>query len=167
MILHVWHLQLILKTIHLTVLTNSKFKTNSNGWMDGFLSTSRIIQVRNNPLKHSSRIVRYINVCVCVASYQVVGQTASSELLLHSLLGTSPSSLSPCPPRSHLLLCSVLKETKQRKGFTGQVSSLNEPVFFFFFLSWWDYRTCKKEKDKETQMSEGASEGSLQTHTGH
>lgn len=60
--LHVWHLKLILKTINLTVLTNSKPIEMDR--MGSFLSTSWIIQVRSNPLKHSSRIVRYINVCV-------------------------------------------------------------------------------------------------------
>lgn len=98
-----------------------------------FLSTSCITQERSNPLKHGSVIVWHVNVGVCT-SYRVVGHTASSELLLHSLLGTSLSSLSPCPPRSHLLLCSVLKETKKRKGFIGQVSSLNELFLFFIIM---------------------------------
>lgn len=131
--LHVWHLQLIWKQCKFILY-------NSNLWLDYwkdsagiksnllFPSTSWIPQERSNPLKRSSMVVWHVNVGVCT-SYQVVGHTASSELLLHSLLGTILSSLSPCPPRSHLLLCSVLKETKKRKGFIGQVSSLNEPVF--------------------------------------
>lgn len=102
---------------------------------------------------------------MCVASYQVVGHTASSELLLHSLLGTSPSSLSPCPPRSHLLLCSVLKETKKRKGFIGQVSSLNEPVFFFFYRDEITEPAKKRKKQTKRHKGERERERDLCKHT--
>lgn len=131
--LHVWHLQLIWKQRKCILYYSNlwlDYWKDSSGTKSNllFLATSWITQERSDPLKRSSMVVWHVNVGVCT-SYQVVGHTASSELLLHSLLGTSLSSLSPCPPRSHLLLCSVLKETEKRKGFIGQVSSLNEPVF--------------------------------------
>lgn len=98
-------------------------------WNLPFLSTSWITQERIGSSKRSSMAVWHVNVGVCT-SYRVVGHTASSELLLHSPLGTSLSFLLPCPPRSHLLLCSVLRETKKSKGFIGQVSSLNKSFYY-------------------------------------
>lgn len=61
------------------------------------------------------------SMCQCVlTSYLAVGHIVSSELLPHSLLGTSQSSLWPCLPRNLLLLYSALRERKKNRGGLNQ-----------------------------------------------